>query len=98
MIGRAPDNEVYIKSKFVSRHHAQIISDVRGSLIEDLNSTNGVFLNKKRISRRKLRDGDVLTLGVHELHYRELRAEDEATSDVDDEQSDENRAANDSSA
>ena len=98
VIGRAPDNEVYIKSKFVSRHHAQIISDVRGSLIEDLNSTNGVFLNKKRISRRKLRDGDVLTLGVHELHYRELRAEDEATSDVDDEQSDDNRAANDSSA
>ncbi len=73
IVGRSPDNEVYIKSKFVSRHHAQLISDEDGCLIEDLNSTNGVFLGEKQIKKYRLRDGDVVSLGVHELVYHDLR-------------------------
>jgi len=72
IVGRSPDNEIYIKSKFVSRHHAQLVSDKDGCVIEDLNSTNGVFIGEKQIKKHRLRDGDVVTLGVHELVYSDL--------------------------
>jgi type II secretory pathway predicted ATPase ExeA len=73
IIGRSPDNEIYIKSKFVSRHHAQLVSDENGCVIEDLNSTNGVFVGEKQVKKYRLRDGDVISLGVHALVYHDLR-------------------------
>jgi hypothetical protein len=73
IVGRSPDNEIYIKSKFVSRHHAQFISDESGCVIEDLNSTNGVFLGEKQVKKYRLRDGDKISLGVYELIYHDLR-------------------------
>ena len=79
IVGRSPDNEIYVKSKFVSRHHAQIVSDDTGCVIEDLNSTNGVFLGEKQIKKYRLRDGDVVSLGVHELVYRDLRLAEQQT-------------------
>ncbi len=81
IIGRSPDNEIYIKSKFVSRHHAQLISDETGCFVEDLNSTNGVFLNDRQIKKHELQDGDVITLGVHELVYHDLRVKDDTLTD-----------------
>ncbi len=75
IVGRSSDNEIYIKSKFVSRHHAQLISDDRGCVIEDLNSTNGVFLGEKQVKKYRLRHGDVVSLGVHELVYHDIRIE-----------------------
>jgi len=84
IIGRSPDNEVYIKSKFVSRHHAQLITDPEGCTIEDLNSTNGVFLGERQIKKYRLRDGDVVSLGVHELVYNDLRLEDPIEDQIDD--------------
>ena len=94
VIGRAPDNEIYIKSKFVSRHHAQIISDQDTSVIEDLNSTNGVYIGNNRLTKYALQDGDVVSLGVHELKFIDLRQQrgDAAGSDS----SEDSRAANDS--
>ena len=77
IIGRSPDNEIYIESKFVSRHHAQLISDENGCVIEDLNSTNGVFLGEKQVKKYRLRDGDIISLGVHDLVYHDLRTTDE---------------------
>ncbi len=73
IVGRSPDSEIYIESKFVSRHHAQLISDDNGCLIEDLNSTNGVFIGEKQVKIHRLHDGDIVSLGVHELIYRDLR-------------------------
>jgi hypothetical protein len=81
IIGRSPDNEIYINSKFVSRHHAQLITDDSGCVIEDLNSTNGVFLGEKQIKKYRLRDGDIVSLGVHELVYHDLGASDESLDD-----------------
>lgn len=78
IIGRSPDNEIYIKSKFVSRHHAQLISDLDGCVIEDLNSTNGVFLGEKQVKKHHLDDGDVILLGIHELVYTDLRIDEAA--------------------
>jgi putative secretion ATPase (PEP-CTERM system associated) len=86
IVGRSPDNEIYIKSKFVSRHHAQLISDDDGCLIEDLNSTNGVFLGEKQIKKYRLRDGDVVSLGVHELVYHDLRQAEATIDDTLDDQ------------
>jgi general secretion pathway protein A len=37
--------------------------------VEDLNSTNGIFLNGKRVRRHKLQPGDIVKLGMHELAY-----------------------------
>ena len=84
IVGRSSDNEVYIKSKFVSRHHAQIVSDENGCVIEDLNSTNGVFLGEKQVKKYRLRDGDVVSLGVHDIVYKDLRnAENVAAANND---------------
>lgn len=111
VIGRAPDNEIYIKSKFVSRHHAQIICDDDNCIIEDLNSTNGVFVGSRRVKKHSLSDGDIISLGVHDLIFTELPQHTDAESDLadydedseyeedsdeDDDYEDKDRAANDS--
>jgi general secretion pathway protein A len=69
VIGRTPDNDMQIDSKFVSRHHMQLVTSIDGCVVEDLNSTNGVYLNGKRVRRHKLQPGDVIKLGMHDLTY-----------------------------
>jgi general secretion pathway protein A len=73
VIGRTPDNDLQIPSKFISRHHAQVITDKHQSVVEDLNSTNGIFYRSKRVKRHELSDGDVIQLGEHRLLYRDMR-------------------------
>jgi general secretion pathway protein A len=73
IIGRTSDNDVQIRSKFISRHHAQVVSDRTQSVVEDLNSTNGVFLRSQRIKHQTLADGDIIQLGEHKLLYRDMR-------------------------
>jgi len=73
IVGRSHDNEIPIKSKFVSRRHAQITSNSFGCTIEDLNSTNGILVGNKRVKRHRLRDGDVVSIGIHDLVYTDLR-------------------------
>jgi type II secretory pathway predicted ATPase ExeA/predicted DNA-binding antitoxin AbrB/MazE fold protein len=91
IVGRSSDNEIFIKSKFVSRHHAQLVSDDDGCLIEDLNSTNGVFIGEKQVKKYRLQDGDIVSLGVHQLIYHDLRRHEEAIEDQLDETSEEMR-------
>jgi type II secretory pathway predicted ATPase ExeA len=74
IIGRTTDNDLQIDSKYVSRHHCQIISTTDGSIIEDLNSTNGIFVKQKRVRIHNLNDGDVVLVGKHELMYIDERA------------------------
>jgi hypothetical protein len=62
-IGRTPDNDLQIDAKFISRHHAVILAGPLHTIIEDLNSTNGVHLNGRRITRHTLRDGDRVLIG-----------------------------------
>jgi type II secretory pathway predicted ATPase ExeA len=73
IIGRSPDNEIYIKSKFVSRHHVQLTFSDDGCFVEDLNSTNGVYIDSRQIKKCRLKDGDVVSIGAHELVYTNLR-------------------------
>lgn len=70
-IGSGPDCNVRIQSEFVSRHHAQLIRTQKGSVLEDLNSTNGTYINARRINKRAMRAGDLVTIGKHRLQYRQ---------------------------
>ena len=74
IIGRTGDNDVQIDSKYVSRHHCQITTMPEGSVLEDLNSTNGVYVKSKRVRRHHLNDGDVVVLGKHEIMYVDERS------------------------
>jgi len=88
IIGRTPDNDLQIDSKYISRHHAQIITNVQTSVLEDLNSTNGVYVRAKRVRRRALNDGDVIHIGQHEIMYfdeRLSRTRVTITGEADDE-------------
>ena len=76
IIGRSPDNEIDIESSFVSRRHAQITSDQSGCMIEDLNSTNGILVNDRRVKKYQLHDGDVVAIGFHQLVYTDLSQAD----------------------
>lgn len=73
IIGRTPDNDLQIDSKYISRHHAQIITTIHSSVLEDLNSTNGIYVRSKRVRRRMLNDGDVVQIGQHEIMYFDER-------------------------
>ena len=68
-IGRGPDNELVLDTKHISRHHAVLLAGPVHTTIEDLNSTNGVFVNGKRVSRQALKDGDRVTVGRTQFRY-----------------------------
>jgi hypothetical protein len=74
IVGRTVDNDVQIDSKYVSRHHCQITTTAEGSVLEDLNSTNGIYLKSKRVRRHHLNDGDVVVIGKHEIIYVDERS------------------------
>src|SRR5262249_2202388 len=88
IIGRTPENDLQIRSKFISRHHAQIVSDAEQSVVEDLNSTNGVYVKGKRVKHYELKDGDVSQLGEHKLLYRDLRRVPVPAIDDEDDEAD----------
>ncbi|HEY2533671.1 MAG TPA: FHA domain-containing protein [Xanthobacteraceae bacterium] len=68
-IGRAAGCELQVDSSSVSRHHALILAGTREAIIEDLNSTNGVILNGRKVTRQVLNDGDILTIGEIQFRY-----------------------------
>ncbi len=74
IIGRTPDNDLQIDSRFVSRHHCQVVTKVNACIVEDLNSTNGIVVKSKRVRRHNLNDGDVITIGKHDLIYVDERS------------------------
>jgi type II secretory pathway predicted ATPase ExeA/pSer/pThr/pTyr-binding forkhead associated (FHA) protein len=73
IIGRTPDNDVQIDSRFISRHHCQVITTLHSCVVEDLNSTNGIYVKSNRVRRHHLNDGDVVLVGKHELIYVDER-------------------------
>ncbi|HUO95109.1 MAG TPA: FHA domain-containing protein [Steroidobacteraceae bacterium] len=73
-IGRLPDNDVRIDNPAVSGHHALIINILNDSFLEDLNSTNGTYVNGKLIKKHALQHGDVITCGHHQLRFVDSQA------------------------
>jgi type II secretory pathway predicted ATPase ExeA len=68
-LGRALRNDVRIESSFVSREHCRILTTANSSVIEDLQSQNGLLINGKKLSVHRLSDGDVIQIGDHFLTY-----------------------------
>jgi pSer/pThr/pTyr-binding forkhead associated (FHA) protein len=68
-IGRTPDNDLQIDAKFISRHHAVILAGPTHTIIEDLNSTNGVLVNNRRVVRQTLKDGDIVLVGKAQFRF-----------------------------
>jgi pSer/pThr/pTyr-binding forkhead associated (FHA) protein len=68
-IGRLADNRVVLDHPTVSSHHACVFTDGDQFIVEDLQSTNGTFVNGRRVARRALRDGDVVTIGRHTILF-----------------------------
>lgn len=63
-IGKAPDNDIVIDDPHVSRHHAQLVNtEDNGWIIEDLNSTNGTFVNGDQVMRKRIVASDIIRLG-----------------------------------
>ncbi len=83
IIGRAPDSEIFVNSKFVSRHHAQLVSGEEGCFVEDLNSTNGISINGSPTKKQLLTDGDVISVDDIEFLYNDLRDLDDESAHSD---------------
>ncbi len=73
-VGRTADNDIRICADRVSRQHAQLRHDGHETYIEDLNSTNGVFVNGLRVTTSKLSHGDQIMLGPMEVRYETREA------------------------
>jgi chromosome segregation ATPase len=68
-VGRTPDNDIHLNEDFISRHHAVLLLAGASTVLEDLNSTNGSYVNGERMSRRTLKEGDLVTLGKTEFRF-----------------------------
>ena len=72
-LGRRPYNDIVIDNLAVSGEHAVLTAAQSDVYIEDLNSTNGIYVKSKRVRRHYLNDGDVVLIGKHELIYIDER-------------------------
>ena len=69
LIGRSEHNDIAIPSRFVSRHHLLLVRHGSTTFMMDLNSSNGTFVNSKRVSNHVLIDNDVITVGNHRIKF-----------------------------
>ena len=74
-IGRSPDNDIHLENNFVSAHHAQLICGSTKSILRDLDSTNGTYVNSRSIRRHALRDGDIIKIGGRRFRYVQRTSE-----------------------
>ena len=68
-IGRSPDCGIFLDDVTVSRKHAVLIQQNGRFVIEDQGSLNGTFVNRKRVDRAQLSDGDELQIGKYRLTF-----------------------------
>ncbi|AZG46869.1 ATP-binding cassette domain-containing protein [Gordonia insulae] len=69
-IGRTSGNDIVVDDMLASRHHARLSGHPGGLLIEDVGSSNGTYLDGRRIDRSLLTDGAVVTIGNTDFHVR----------------------------
>src|SRR4051812_48301787 len=68
-LGRRADNDICLPDPAVSGEHAQVVTLLADSFLEDLGSTNGTTVNGEPVQKHFLRDGDVIDLGRQRLVY-----------------------------
>ncbi len=70
-VGRTARADFILDAALVSRIHCRLTADASDQLVvEDLDSTNGILVNGKKVQRAVLREGDILTVGRVELTVR----------------------------
>lgn len=69
-IGRLASNDIWLEVPFVSRQHCVIRNDDGQYVIEDLNSTNGTYVDGERINSRLLEDGSLIQIGISQFVVR----------------------------
>lgn len=79
-IGRKPDNDIVIDNPAISGHHCKLVKQGSGFFVEDLESTNGTFLNEKRVKTSGLKHNDVVGLAKHALVFVDDNPPPEAPS------------------
>ncbi len=70
-IGRSPDCEIFLDDVTVSRNHAVLVERDGTFFVEDQGSLNGTFVNRRRIDRAELDNGDELQIGKYRLTFVE---------------------------
>jgi pSer/pThr/pTyr-binding forkhead associated (FHA) protein len=70
-IGRSPECEIFLDDVTVSRNHAVLVEDDGRFFVEDEGSLNGTFVNRKRIDRTALENGDEVQIGKYRLTFIE---------------------------
>ena len=73
-IGRKPNNDIHVDNLSVSGNHAQIITILDDSFLEDLGSTNGTYINGKLVKKHALEHGDKIALGKYQIEYNNADA------------------------
>ncbi|MBL8501879.1 MAG: FHA domain-containing protein [Rhodocyclaceae bacterium] len=68
-IGRKPHNDIQIDNLAISGEHSVIVTILNDSFLEDLNSTNGTYVNGQPIKKHFLQNSDVIELGKYKLKY-----------------------------
>ncbi|MDX2481175.1 MAG: FHA domain-containing protein [Desulfuromusa sp.] len=82
-IGRNPKNDIKIDNPAVSSSHAVIRKVMNTYYMEDLKSTNGTFVNEKKINKYELLDGDEVIIGKHSLEFRYIDSAGQTLADFD---------------
>lgn len=68
-IGRKPENDLRLEDATVSGHHAKVVTYFQSSYVQDLDSTNGTFVNGRRVRMHTLHAGDVISIGKFQLEF-----------------------------
>jgi len=68
-IGRKPDNDIVLDNAAVSGHHCKMYESGGTWFVEDLNSTNGTFVNNKKVLKAGLKPGDSITVVKYTLLF-----------------------------
>ncbi|MCU7940010.1 MAG: FHA domain-containing protein [gamma proteobacterium symbiont of Bathyaustriella thionipta] len=68
-IGRTAKNDIVIDNLAVSGIHAIVHNTDNGAVLEDMKSTNGTFVNDKKVHHHNLKDGDIINVGKHQILF-----------------------------
>ena len=79
-IGRSPENALSLADLKLSRNHARIEWDELGFLLKDLRSSNGTWLNRRRVASDRLIQGDEIRVGSVLIHVLSLGSPAAATT------------------
>jgi phosphoserine phosphatase RsbU/P len=75
-LGRQSDNDLVLLDNRVSRHHARVVRDLEGFILEDVESRHGTYVNGERVERCLLKNGDRVGLGVTDAYRLTFRSEE----------------------